>query len=82
VNNLKSSPSPTSGYNFPSAAKKPWDGMLKADSCLPENFNVQNGVLGLHQYVYLNIIHLSFFAYSLYVTAYMSYFFSLSFLFL
>jgi hypothetical protein len=30
--------------------------MLKADSCLPENFNVQNGVLGLHQYVYLNII--------------------------
>jgi hypothetical protein len=34
VNNLKSSPSPTSGYDFPSAAKNSWDGMLNADECL------------------------------------------------
>jgi hypothetical protein len=36
VNNLKSSPSPFSGYDFPSAAKNSWKGMLKAD----ENFRV------------------------------------------
>jgi hypothetical protein len=56
VNNLKSSPSPTSGYDFPSAAKNSWGEMLEADGCLPENFSVINGVLGLHQYPYLNII--------------------------
>jgi hypothetical protein len=56
VNNLKSSPSPTSGYDFPSAAKYSWNEMLEADSCCPEDFEVSNGLLGLHQYVYLNII--------------------------
>jgi hypothetical protein len=33
VNNLKSSPSPTSGYDFPSFAKKAWGKMLNADEC-------------------------------------------------
>jgi hypothetical protein len=66
VNNLKSSPSPTSGYDFPSAAKKAWDEMLKADECLwsflfkevivAEGFEVENGVLSLDRDVYLNII--------------------------
>jgi hypothetical protein len=66
VNNLKSSPSPTSGYDLPSAAKIVWNEMLKADECLwsylfkeifvPEKFRVTNGVLGLHQYIYLNLI--------------------------
>jgi hypothetical protein len=34
VNNLKSFPFFTSGYNFPSAARKSWNEMLKADECL------------------------------------------------
>jgi hypothetical protein len=34
VNNLKSSPSPTSDYDFPFAAKHSWNEMLKADECL------------------------------------------------
>jgi hypothetical protein len=34
MNNLKSSPSPTSDYDFPSAAKKAWDEMLNPDECL------------------------------------------------
>jgi hypothetical protein len=34
VNNLKSSPSPTSGYDFPSAAKKAWNLMLNPNKCL------------------------------------------------
>jgi hypothetical protein len=34
VNKLKSSPFPTSGYNFPSAAKTAWNGMLDPDECL------------------------------------------------
>jgi hypothetical protein len=34
VNNLKSSPSPTCGYDFPSAAKKAWMEMLSLDECL------------------------------------------------
>jgi hypothetical protein len=34
VNNLKSSPSPTSGFNFPFEAKISWNEMLKADECL------------------------------------------------
>jgi hypothetical protein len=56
VNNFKPSPS-TSGYDFLSAAKNSWNGMLKADECfwsyrfneinVPENFGVMNGVLGL-----------------------------------
>jgi hypothetical protein len=33
VNILKSSPSPISGYDFPSAAKKAWNGILNADEC-------------------------------------------------
>jgi hypothetical protein len=67
VNNLKSSPSPTFGYNFPLISKYSWNEMLKADECLWngcefkeiivfENFKVKNGLLGLHQYIYLNII--------------------------
>jgi hypothetical protein len=34
VNNLKASPSPTSGHDFPLAAEDSWDLMLKADECL------------------------------------------------
>jgi hypothetical protein len=34
VNNLKSSPSPTSGYDFPLFAKEAWDEISKADECL------------------------------------------------
>jgi hypothetical protein len=34
VNNLKSSHSPTSGCDFPSAAEEAWSEMLKADECL------------------------------------------------
>jgi hypothetical protein len=34
VNNLKSSPSPTSGYDFHLAAEEAWDEMLNADECL------------------------------------------------
>jgi hypothetical protein len=65
VNNLKSSPSPTSGFDFPSAAKKVWNEILEAYEALwnsyqeiivPEGFEVKNGVLKLHQYIYLNII--------------------------
>jgi hypothetical protein len=33
VNNLKSSPSPTSGYDFPLAAKYSWNEMFNADEC-------------------------------------------------
>jgi hypothetical protein len=34
VNKLKSSPSPTSGFDFASAAKYSWDEILNADECL------------------------------------------------
>jgi hypothetical protein len=34
VNNLKSSPSPTSGYDFSSSAKYSWNEMLNPDECL------------------------------------------------
>jgi hypothetical protein len=30
--------------------------MLEPDSCFPEDFEVENGVLGLDQDVYLNIV--------------------------
>jgi hypothetical protein len=33
VNDLKSSPSPTSGYDFPKNAKNLWNEILKADEC-------------------------------------------------
>jgi hypothetical protein len=67
VNKLKLSPSPTSGYDFPSHAKIAWYEMSKADECLwniyqfkeiivVQNFDVENGLLGLHKYIYLNII--------------------------
>jgi hypothetical protein len=65
VNNLKSSPSPTFGYDFPSAAKNSWNGMLNADECfwsqfkeiiVVKDFDVENGLLGLEQDVYLNIV--------------------------
>jgi hypothetical protein len=58
VNNIKSSPIPIfiSDLDCLLAAKEAWNEMLEADGCFSENFDVQNGVLGLHQYVYLNII--------------------------
>jgi hypothetical protein len=56
VNDLKSSPSPTSGDDFSSAAKDSWDGMLEADGCLPKDFKVENGVLGLDRDCYLSVI--------------------------
>jgi hypothetical protein len=67
VNNLKSSPPPTSGYDFSSAAKNSWNEILKADECLwnsylfkeiivVEDFEVKNGVLGLDRDVYLTIV--------------------------
>jgi hypothetical protein len=67
VNKLKSSPSPTSDYDFLLTSKDSWDEMLKANECLRnsrefkeiiifEDLEVKNGVLGLHQYIYLNII--------------------------
>jgi hypothetical protein len=66
VSNLKSSPSPTSGYNFPSAAKEAWDEMLKAHECLwkyqlkdiivVEDFEVKDGLLGLERDTYLSIV--------------------------
>jgi hypothetical protein len=66
VNNLKSSPSPTSGYDYPSAAKKLWNEMLKANECLwnylfkeiivVQDFEVKNGVLGLERDIYLSIV--------------------------
>jgi hypothetical protein len=61
VNNLKSSPSPTSGYDFPSAAKISWGELLKADECLRsyqfvQDLDVKNGLLELEQNVYLSIV--------------------------
>jgi hypothetical protein len=67
MNNFKSSPPPTSGYYFPLYANEVWNEMSKADECLwnsyqfrelivVENFDIKNGLLGLHQYSYLNII--------------------------
>jgi hypothetical protein len=66
VNNLKSSPSPTSGYDFPSIAKKMWNGMLKVNECLESypskeiivfnDFEVENGVLGFDRDCYLSLI--------------------------
>jgi hypothetical protein len=65
VNSLKSSPPPTSGYDFSSAANGSWNGMLKADECLwsslkeifvVKDLEVENGVLGLDRDVYLNIV--------------------------
>jgi hypothetical protein len=60
VNDFRSSPSPTSGYNFHSEAEDSRNKikMLEADGCLPENFSVKNGVLGLDQDVYLSIVFL------------------------
>jgi hypothetical protein len=67
VNKLKSSSSPIFGYDFHLAAKKAWDGMLKADECLwnsyqfreiiaVEKFEVMNGALGLDRDCYLRIV--------------------------
>jgi hypothetical protein len=67
VKKLRSSPSPTVGYNFPSIAKYVWNDILKADECLwksyqtkdiivPENCEVENGVLGLDRDVYLSLV--------------------------
>jgi hypothetical protein len=66
VNNLKSSPSPTSGFNFPSAAKNSWNEMLKPNECLwsylfkeiivIQDMEVENGLLGLEQNIYLRIV--------------------------
>jgi hypothetical protein len=69
VKNLKSSPSPTSDYDFPSTAKKVWKEMLKADECLWDSFQfkeivviqdleVENGILGLERDIYLSIVKL------------------------
>jgi hypothetical protein len=64
VNNLKSSPPPTS--DFPSAAENSWGEMLKADECLwrylykeiivVQDLEVENGLLGLDRDVYLSIV--------------------------
>jgi hypothetical protein len=66
VNNLKSSPFPTSDYYFSLVAKSSWDEMLKADECLwsyllkeivvVQDFEVENGLLGLDRDVYLSIV--------------------------
>jgi hypothetical protein len=67
MKNLKSSPSPTSGYDFPSTAEDSWNEMLKADKCLwnsyqfkemivGKNFEIENGVLGLERDIYLSIV--------------------------
>jgi hypothetical protein len=65
VNNLKSSPSPASGFDFPSAAKNSWNQMLNADECFWSQFKeiivvkdleVENGLLELEQNVYLSIV--------------------------
>jgi hypothetical protein len=59
VNKLKLSPSPTSGFDFPSDAKKTWNEVLNFDECLwdcyqfkeiivSENFEVKNGISRLH----------------------------------
>jgi hypothetical protein len=67
VNKLKSSSSPASGYDFPSVANNSWNEMLKPDECLwnsyqfkeiivVENFEVENGVLGLARDVYSSIV--------------------------
>jgi hypothetical protein len=66
VNNLKSSPSPTFGYDFPSIAKDSWNEMLKANECLwsyqfkeiivIQDLEVENGLLGLEQDTYLRIV--------------------------
>jgi hypothetical protein len=66
VNDLQLSPSPTSGYDFPLAAKNSWNWMLKADECLFncqlkeiivfKNNEVENGVLGLNRDGYLSIV--------------------------
>jgi hypothetical protein len=63
VNKLKS----TSDYDFSSAARISWDGMLEAYECLlnsyqfkevtvVEDFEVENGALGLDRDVYLSIV--------------------------
>jgi hypothetical protein len=66
LNNLKSSSFPIFGYDFPSVAKSSWDEMLKANECLwsyrfkeiivVENFEVENGLLGLDRDFYLSIV--------------------------
>jgi hypothetical protein len=66
VNNLKSSPSPTSGYDLPSDAKISWGEMLKANECLwsylfkeiivIQDLKVENGLLGLDRDAYLSIV--------------------------
>jgi hypothetical protein len=57
VNNLTSSSSPASGFDFPSAAKKAWNQMIKSDGCFPEkDFGVKNGILGLDRDCYLSIV--------------------------
>jgi hypothetical protein len=66
VKDFKSSPSPTFGYDFPSAARYSWNTMLKADECLfnyqfkkivvAEDFEIKNGALGLDRDCYLSIV--------------------------
>jgi hypothetical protein len=66
VNNIKSLPSPTFGYDLPSHAKYSWNQMLDAYECLlnsyhfkeiiVEDFEVENGMLGLSRDVYLSIV--------------------------
>jgi hypothetical protein len=69
VDNLKSSPSPTSSFDFPSAAKKNWDKMLKADECLwtyqfkeinvVQDFEVNNGMLDFFYHALLDFFYFS-----------------------
>jgi hypothetical protein len=73
VNNLKSSPSPAFGYDFPSDAKKVWDEMSKADQSLwnyqfsktniPENFRIMKCVFILWSDMLIYLC--SFFCYTI-----------------
>jgi hypothetical protein len=65
VNNLKSSPSPTSGYDYSSVAKGAWNKMLKANECfwsqfkeiiIVQDLEVENGLLGMDRDVYLTLV--------------------------
>jgi uncharacterized membrane protein len=57
VNKLKSSPPPTSGLNFPSAANDSWNQIPNADKYIvDEDFSVDNGVLGFDRNVYLCLV--------------------------
>jgi hypothetical protein len=49
MNNLKSSPSPTSGYNLPSINECYWNDYKFKEITIPENLKIKNDILGLIQ---------------------------------